>query len=212
MNVQERLISANKLLEWLDEKFRNYPRERMGDYGAGQDAIDMVAAAVESGTFDYTLTFSVGTIVRHKFNEKYGRIVAYSTETYDAVLVLMIGNPTPYYYRIDDLEPVTAEDALEHWLQQYTEMRDLKLIYREAAQKYLQKYREEKECLREAEGREQVLKEALENLLGVFTYATGWPSIIATDGFIHSLGERDAETVGDVEATIASLYPKEESA
>ncbi|MWV44804.1 hypothetical protein GRF59_14380 [Paenibacillus sp. HJL G12] len=52
MNNQNDLISKNKLLAWLEEQFREYPEEKMGDYGEGQHSFDKVATAVEYGVFD----------------------------------------------------------------------------------------------------------------------------------------------------------------
>lgn len=53
MNNQAQLIDKDQILLWLEDEFRNYPAEHMGNYGAGQDMLDMVATKIESGAFDY---------------------------------------------------------------------------------------------------------------------------------------------------------------
>lgn len=54
MNNQAQLIDKEQILKWLEDEFRNYPEEHMGNYGAGQDMLDMIATKIESGAFDYT--------------------------------------------------------------------------------------------------------------------------------------------------------------
>ncbi|MFK4167224.1 hypothetical protein [Paenibacillus lautus] len=71
MNNQVKLIDKDQILKWLEDEFRNYPAEHMGNYGAGQDMLDMVATKIESGAFDYTPpvpTIKPGDKVKHKLN------------------------------------------------------------------------------------------------------------------------------------------------
>ncbi len=125
MNKQNDMISKSKLLAWLEKQFREYPEEKMGDYGEGQHSFDKVATAVEYGVFDPDPiplpTLKPGDKVRHKDNKmKYlgignvkqiaasGMRALVDWPNYDKKQALY--TPLPAYYRLDKLELVEVPE------------------------------------------------------------------------------------------------------